>query len=505
MNNIKNIISSFNQDEQQQFITYLGKKNKRKDSKNIQLFNLLKQEKLSSEETCIAIYGSYKKQAYHALRKRLYHSLIDFTAKINLEEENSIDILAIKYLIASRAFLTRKQYKTGFNILNKAEQISREHELFSILNEIYQTKIQYAHTQNSKNLKTLISEFEFIKKLQHNEEQLNIASAKIKQAVNNSFYNNQTNDFKTLVEDVFNQHDIDLENSLSFKSLFQLVNLISISAFITKDYYNTEPFLLDAYKQVNLNYNHITKYPYYHIQILYLIANTLFRNKKFEASLSFLDIMHQKMLGQRKKYYSTFYLKYSLLRALNLNYTNNQTQAITLLEPFSGKKHKDLESLLDIHLALTMIYIQANKLDKAKEIFSKFYHTNAWYESKVGKEWVIKKNLIELILHIDLKNINLVESRLLSFKRQHFPYLKEIHQERAITFVKFVEIYYKNPETITTTDFFNKVEISFEWLDVKHEDIFVMSFYAWLKSKMERKKLYVTTLKLIEAAQTVNS
>ncbi len=42
-----------------------------------------------------------------------------------------------------------------------------------------------------------------------------------------------------------------------------------------------------------------------------------------------------------------------------------------------------------------------------------------------------------------------------------------------------------------------KVENSFDWVGTQFEDIFVMSFYAWLKSKMEQKPLYETTLNLI--------
>jgi len=160
---------------------------------------------------------------------------------------------------------------------------------------------------------------------------------------------------------------------------------------------------------------------------------------------------------------------------------------------------------LDIYLSLVMFYIQKSDLKKAKFIFSKFNHTDNYYTEKAGKEWVLKKNLMEIILYIELGNINLVESRLLSFKRSHFDYLRKINQQRAITYLGFVESYYKNPEQVTTDQFKNKVEESFEWIGLEREDIFVMSFYAWLKSKMEKRPLYQTTLDLVSLAQKVNS
>ncbi len=102
------------------------------------------------------------------------------------------------------------------------------------------------------------------------------------------------------------------------------------------------------------------------------------------------------------------------------------------------------------------------------------------------------------MLHLELGNIDLFESRLLSFKRSYYQYLKDIKQERAIQYLSLIEVYYKAPEIVVTEKFKLKVEGSFEWVDAQQEDIFVMSFYAWLKSKMEQKPLYETTLQLID-------
>ena len=64
-----------------------------------------------------------------------------------------------------------------------------------------------------------------------------------------------------------------------------------------------------------------------------------------------------------------------------------------------------------------------------------------------------------------------------------------------------MERYYKHPETVTSEQFRAKVEDSFTWIKAEQEDIFVMSFYAWLKSKMEKQSLYDTTLQLVDLAR----
>ncbi|GGD12629.1 hypothetical protein [Hyunsoonleella pacifica] len=499
MNDLNHMVASFSKEDGQKFIAYLEKKNKRKDIKNIQLFKLLQNEDLDSKAVCLKLYSSNsnKTNAYHALRKRLFKSIINFSANSSLEDENSLQMEIIRYILAARNYFEQKQYKVAFRILNKAEKISVEHHLFSLLNEIYHTQIQYAHTNPLINLNQLIERFNKNKAQHLLEDQLNIIYSKIKYKLARE----DNSDFQTILQNILEEYNLNITNKLSFKSLYQLISIVTFSAFASNENLKIEDFLIHNYNNI-LSYKAQEKQPYYHIQILYHIANTLFRNKKFKTSKNYLNKMHSLMLKYENKHYNMFLLKYNLLLALNYNFSNKQAEAIAILEPFLKTKHVDIESVLDIHLTLAMFYFQNDALKKAHQVLSKFYHSDAWYSKKAGKEWVIKKNLMEILLHIELGNINLVDSKLLSFKRQHYEYLKSINQDRAITYLTLVETYYKTPENATSETFKNKVEQSFEWLTPKQEDIFVMSFYAWLKSKMTRQPLYTTTLTLIQHAST---
>ena len=494
------IVETLSTEEQQKFISYLEKKNKRSDTKNILLFKLLVKNEHDTSAICESLYQSQKKAAYHALRKRLFQSLIDFIANASLEEENSVDMQIIKYILAARTFLLHNKPKVAYKILDKAQLLAQEHFLFPMLNEIYHTKIQYAHSNPSININQLITEFKANQKNYILEEELNIVYAKIRKILNNINNKAEIVDFETILNNTLKAHNISITDSMSFKSLYQLMTIISISAFVTNDYLKTEPFLIRTYSIIK---QHKDRYKqlYYHIQVLYIIANTLFRNKKFKESQYYLQLMHDCMLQNKKKHYNTFLPKYYFILALNANFTNEQELAITILEPFKNSKHNDIEALLDINLSLVMFYIQKNDLKKAKELFSKFYHSDTWYIEKAGQEWTIKKNLIEIILYIELQDVNLTESRLLSFKRSYYPYLKQINQQRVITYLGFVEQYYKNPEQVSTQKFKDKIENAFHWIHPKLEDIFVMSFYAWLKSKMENISLYEATSQLIKKSQ----
>lgn len=503
MTNLNDIVSTLSADDQQRFISYLERKNKRKDTKNIQLFKLLIKNDLSSKSICLKLYNSNKRDAYHALRKRLYQSLIDFIANLSLDEEKALDMQIIKLILASRTFLLHKQYKVAYKILDKAEELAEENYLFPLLNEIYHTKIQYTYSNPSIDLDELIEKFDNNQKNHNLEDRLNIVYAKIRQEINKAAINGKFISFQNLVTNTLKDYDIDIKESMSFKSLYQLMKIVSVSAFASNDYLKIEPFLIKTYKVLSTHKSKSMQL-YYHLQVLYLISHTLFRNKKFDDSLKFLQVLHEHMHHNNGRHYNSFKLKYHLLLSLNLNFSNQQNKAIEILETFVIPKHQDIESLLDIYLSLVMMYFQKGELDKARHIYSKFYHTDNWYISKIGKEWVIKKNLIEILLHIELKNIDLVESRLLSFKRNYYKFLQEINQKRAITYLNLVNEFFKSPENITSRAFKTKVENSFEWVGGQQEDIFVMSFYAWLKSKMEKEDLYQTTLKLVQLSQNVN-
>ncbi|WP_299128298.1 hypothetical protein [uncultured Winogradskyella sp.] len=493
---LKAIIETYNTEEQQQFVGYLKSKNKRADTKNIQLFQLLGQSELDSKSICRILYKVDNCNAYHALRKRLFQSLIEFTANKNLEDENSVDIQVIKYVLASRTYLLQKNYDIAFKILDKAERLADEHLLYAILNEIYHTKIQYAPNYPKADLEDLIKKQKENQKKHQLEDQLNIVYAQLKSVLNSIAYKGNVVDFEFELKAILKNYKIQLNDSLSFKSLYQILAIANISAFVTSSYYEIEGFVLKSYNLLKEK-KETNKQLFYQIHIVYIIANTLFRNKKFEESLKYINEMESLMQVNKKNYFKEFILKKTLVEALNYNYLGKQDKAIQLILSIISKKHKDIETLLDLNLSLATFYFQKGDFNSAKSTLAKFYHTDQYYTEKAGIDWVLKKNLVELLLYIELQDDGLLESRIRSFKRRYSNYLEDIDQSRILLFIDFSMKLYKNPELAHNKKFRKQLYLNFQLNASKNKDIFVISFYAWLKSKLEQKDLYATTLALI--------
>ncbi|MCK8521561.1 hypothetical protein M0D21_08275 [Aquimarina sp. D1M17] len=494
MSVISSIIQTLSPDDKRSFVALLKQKNKRNDSKNITLFKLLDTAEFP-EEPDVKIYGKPSKNAFHALSKRLHDSLIDFVASKSFEGETSEEMEILKLLLASRIFFEQKQYKIGFKTLQKAEQKAKRFDLYSILNEIYYTKIQYAHVNTTVELKHVIVDFKNNKTALQQEENLNLFYA----TIHNELFK-PDRDFTEVIRKTLSQFGISITHDLTFRSLFKILEISNKAAHITRDYFTILPFVEETYTQIDTKEELVDKHLFYHIQILYYVANAYFRNKEFDTSLHYLSLMEKQMHKHQNKYYKRFFPQFTLLLTLNFNYTGNAEKAITLIEKFDDTSHKEqITYVLDLKLSLIVFYFQQQRYKEALGIFNKLYHSDQWYTEKAGILWVLKKNLVEVLLHIELDHIDLVESRVNSFRKKYGPYLKEQGERRALEFLKLTLEYYRKPEIITARSFQTKVENTLTIPPKEQEDIFEMSFYAWLKSKVYKTDLYTTTLDLIHS------
>jgi len=490
MNTISAIIRTLSTEEKRIFLGSLRQKNKRNDTKNIQLFKLLDTSETITDVD-IKLYQKPAKGAYHALSKRLYDSLIDFVASKSFEGETSEEMEILKLLLASRIFFEQKQYKIGLKTLLKAEQKAKSYDLFTILNEIYYTKIQYAHTFTTP-LETLIKAFKDNKAAIEQEESLNLFYASVKNKLLQ-----QHSDYGSIIKKSLSEFGISIHKGLPFRSLSKILEIVNQTAQATRNYSSILPFVEETYGHIANKEKLGKKHLFYHIQILYYVANTYFRNTNFEKSLQYLLMMHSQMQVMNTKYHRRFFPQYNLLHCLNLIYTGHINNAITILEHFDSNRHKEQTTyILDLKLCQVVCYFIVSRFKDAMAVLKNFYHSDQWYAQKADTLWVIKKNLIEILLYIELDEIDLVASRVQSFRKKHSDYLKLNNGQMVLDFLKLIVAYYKNPEAVTQKKHIILIENLLKTSNRKN-DIFEMSFYAWLKGKLDNNTLYQVILKII--------
>lgn len=491
MSNLHAIIAILSTEEKKEFVRTLKERNKRLDTKNIELFQLLDKVSIPTNLDYL-LYGKSSKGAYHALSKRLHDLLIDFIATKGFDKESSEEMNALKLLLASRIFFQQKQQNIGFKTLAKAENIAIKNSLFHILNEIYQTLLLQAHLNAKIDLQDIIIKYRANKVNMDQEENLNLFYASIQAELKQS--NPRVSD---CINRNLEQFNISITNNLSYYSLFKILQITNQVAYVTRNYQAILPFIEEACQKIEASERIKDKYLFEHLQILYYLANTYFRIKNFELSANYLDSMYAKMIFENNKYKVQFYPQYVLLHNLLLIYTGKNDEAVARLVAFDFEKYKNKSDYAeDVKLTLIVALFFQKKYKEALKVFQDFNHSDQWYIDKIGYVWVIQKSLLEIMLLIELDYLDLVESRLKSFKRKYDAHLKEYNEAVVFNFVRLISIFYYEPEVIYS-DEFRKKRNSLLVVNSKETDVFTISFYAWIIAKINNTDAYESCLDCI--------
>lgn len=485
-------IHQFSQEESTAFRFYLRAKNKRSDVRNIELYNLIR-KKTPLDNIDTVLYGKPNRNAYHALSKRLQDSLIDFIAARNFATETSEDMQVFKWILVARVLYEQNLPKAARKLLLKASKKARELDLYSALIESEHTQIQYSHLHPEIDLNALTRSAQENHKRFLQQEKLNVAYAHIKRAL---IFDEKllTTGIQKTVQDILDRYEIQLEDSFTFKSLYQLLEILNTAAHLDHNFSKALPFISSIYGLIVQKKSPKEKQRFYHIQVLYFMANTHFRVRNFEQALHYINLMKEEMQFQKGKWESRFRESLLLIHSFVLNYSGNAITAIINMEQYiSSNKKQVLDS--DVLLALTVFHTQQELYKNALSTLNLLKHTNTWYQERHGLDWVLKKDLTALIIYYELEYLDLVTSHLRSFKRSYKAIIKtEPRLQRFIaTFTKM----FIDPNVIQEDSFRQNVKSTFTKDSLKDEDIFMLSFFAWIKAKLNQTPLYLTTLELL--------
>ena len=158
------------------------------------------------------------------------------------------------------------------------------------------------------------------------------------------------------------------------------------------------------------------------------------------------------------------------------------------------------KDVLNAQLNLAFYYFQQEDYQKANKQLRNIVHSDQWCEKKMGKEWVLKKNLSELIIQYEIGNDDLAMNKVRTIERNFIILFKNPAYRNVQMYLQFIKQLLHNPSSVTQEDFFQQVDSSFVFLPSKQEDLQSMGFYAWLKSKMVKRKYYEVLLELANVA-----
>lgn len=494
MDSLQILLSLLNDSDKKSFKNYLNSKNKRHDVKNISLLKLLETDDILNIEK---LYKDAKnKDAYHALRKRLYDNLLLFLSEkvFNTTQDDYNEIL--KLYIVSKFLLEHEHFRIAFKCIRKAIELAKSAELYNLIHDLVSLQIQYAHTQSVFSLDTLFKELEENYENMQRESRLNTAYAYIRNELTAIHNMGKLVNLNRLLIDSIKKYKILESDLMSFKSLYQILYIANDYANIQQDFELIERYVkrttnfLDTSNRIGL------KDKYYYISILYYLANYYFRLMSFDVSSNYLKRMHEQIVDDTV-YFKRFGNRYTLLLALNYFYTGQATVAIDLVRKSvaSFDKQTRSEDVEDLKLVYVSFLAQLGDRTCLKEL-ALLQKTDAWYIKNMGMLWTIRKSVVEIIAYSQFSDSVYASARIISFKRRFKKYLVETKENRVLEYVDILEKCNQYPNSIPNKSL--QVKIFALWNAKGNTDIFVRSFVACLIAKIERKEIYTVILERIK-------
>lgn len=507
MDKLRTIIRTFSSDAQKDLVIFIQRQKKKRSRKDLDLLNILSQDTdFSPKEIVKKLYPkTTNKVAYHALRKRLMQHLQEFIMLRQLDDDPSTASSIMGMISMARYLFKKRAVQLGWEMIRKAEKLATEYEHYDLLNTIYNLQIQNADHEFADPLEEIIVRYEANKILAAEDERAVIANSLIRQQLKAVRLRGLSPEFDFTIREVLDKYQLSEAVSTRPRLFYNLMSITRSSVLARKDYYNFEPLIIRWFEEMEEKGAFSRQHHSYKLELLYMISHVLYRNKKFERSLSYLKNLEDGLLSYRKSHYDLFYPRVALLKAANHVFTGRVHLAIRELEDFLNERSDRLSvfDILNARLNLGYYYILTGDKSATVRCSLEINHSDQWLSRKMGREWVLKKNLSELLLQYELGNYDLAANRIRSLERNFGDLLNLSVYQKVPVYLSFIKKMINDPEVVFTAKFHKEVDNSFEFLPIEKENIQEMGFYAWLKSKMTRRDFYEVLLDLSNQVEKV--
>lgn len=473
-----------------------------KGTKEVQLLDLLtRSPRPSSKSIHASLYKPANANAYHSLRKRLSAKVMEFVALLQLsqDEEGASSIAGL--MVQADFFLSNRQYSTAARLLEKAKSKALRREQYDLLESLLIREINHA-TGLGLNPELLLKEWEENKEKKELHQRLAFSNSLIQFKLKQARAKGSVLDHELLSAEILNSLNISSQAVASPRFMFALVQSLRSGVVSSKDYSRFAPYVLSVYENLRTRHAFDKEHRTEEIGFLYMLAHVHYRNRNFEKSEGYL--------AQMRAFYEqhtirAFYHKYIPLCAAVAGFSGRNEEAVNVLEEALKKRSiREIEDRLTMQLNLAVYYFQSKSYKKANKTLLSMHHSDAWLEKKMGMEWRFKKEMIELIVQVELGNSEIALARVKRLERGFSEFLQHPIYQRASLFIRFIKEMILRPERATTEAFAKEVDAANMGLPQHQEDIQAITFFCWLKAKMLNKDYYEVLLEAMNNNETKN-
>lgn len=489
MDDIKDIVQLMSERDRNSFIRFLNVEKEKDDRDDLEIFNELagspnlKKKKFSEKSA---------KDAYHQNRKRLMEKLTDFFVLKSRKEDITGASKVIGLITLSKFLFEGKMNRLGWKIVRKAEKMAWENENYAILNGLYLLMIEHSDSFHATDIKSLIRKKNEAFKMLQQEENITIATQIIRQKLHEIKTSGKSLNFSVYLESVLRKTKVSNTVFENPKHLYTIIHVVRSSYLAARNLKNFEDFVLEQYQTIEKKFGFRKQHHHYKIELLYLISHVLYRNRKYTDSMHYLRLMYAAMNEYGKSHYRAFYPKYSSLLSSLKSFTGKNTEAIELLERvlYKEKLNLSIKDELNMNLNLAVFYHFNKQYQKTLTIYKNQKHRDEWIEGKMGREFVVRKNLIHALTLYDVHREDEGLQLILETQKTYEQLLNLPQYEKVRVYIEMLIAYFQDPSTVSARQFQQNMATSSEKFSLAEEENKTIAFFCWLMAKVKQADYY---------------
>lgn len=499
MDSICEIIQTLSKGDVNEFSSFINRQKQKTNRKDLELFLLfVKHGELPQNEIIKRLYPSGNTAAYHALRKKLLKHLSDFIFFKQLRNDDTTETQVSALVSMARYLSDFALYKQAWRNLIKAEQMADKAELYALANQIMRVQLEMPLLLLKKDIGEILECKKYYLQMAIEDDRADTAYKIIQHHLERYKTDVNASDVKTVIEQTLIEYQLDHTVSKRPSVVYRLMSIARSAAKSQKDYYSFEPLIMGYYHQIDKADRASVLDNVYMARIQYMIAHTLFRNKKFEKSLEYLSVLRKQLKVLSRIEYKRLLPKFTQLYCATRFFTGHISEAIRIADAaLMEKLNPSVTDILNLKLNQAIYHFFNEDYKKAARILSSIGHSNAWCAKVAGVEWVIKKDILDIYIQFELGNLDIASNKLRGLLRQKQLFDKLPQLDRVKTYLQLVAQVVDDPSVAQSSSFFNKVEDDFDWIPIEQEDLHATVYYAWLKAKIVNQSPYSVLLSLI--------
>ncbi|RSK37340.1 hypothetical protein [Hymenobacter metallilatus] len=506
MDDLRTTLSTFSVDDRKDFRQFIQRqRRKQKGRMDVRLCDLLlHQKEYSTEELLARLYPEEPNAvAYYALRKRLMRHLTDYL----LLRQRQQDPTAASSV---RGLLTLAQYlfETGigrlaWNMLRKAEKLAQQNEQYELLNTVYNLQIAQAGSKHADDLPDIIRRRNLNKKAADEEERANIADSLIRQRLREARVKGRAAEsFDAILQEVLREYDLQEAFARRPTLLYRLMSIARAAMLVRRDYLAFAPFVIRCYHLMEKRHGFQPAHREAQLGLLYMIAHALYRTRRFQESINYLERLRELLEAGPRLRGASFWPRYTFLLAANLAFLRRNAESIRLLEEILKTSLPPREQLT-ARLGLGFHYFAEGQFQRANQALLAIGRTDHWCEQEMGVEWVLNRNMGEMLIQLELGNSDLALNRLRAIDRL----IKERFgpdgggYAAVLGYLQLVRDIIENPDAPRAKSFADRADQLPAFVPLQQEDLQALSFYSWLQARIQHRPYYQVLLELAGVAE----